>query len=112
MTDHHRRMLRLMEMKPSKFYDFTNATLERSILAPSIALLYLTQLVDEGFAILSGEFYAITEAGVTELEKPAQIVPAKTFCNAQMTTNYKSPAWPVRAGADQHLSFHSRGIGA
>lgn len=111
MNSHQIKFLRRMEQKPLAMRDFTNTTLDQSILAPNIVEMYLSELVKDGFAEVFGDKYCITDAGVVELEKPSQIVTARSYCNAQMTGEYRTPNWNLRAGADQHEQFKSRGHG-
>ena len=44
--------------------------------------------------------------------KPANLTPSITYGNASTGSQYTSPVWSVRAGADEHLEHASLPMGA
>jgi hypothetical protein len=80
--------------------------------APAV-LFNLTYLVEIGYAeepINPNGPYRITEAGQRYLDALPAAAPSRSFTQRAV---YVPQAWtPARSGADQHLLWKSRGIGA
>jgi predicted transcriptional regulator len=103
--------LRAISHAPRTMNHFT----AEGFLSPSVAKLYLDDLVLEGYVTEPPKqhgSYAITDAGRAYLASLPQVVPSRTHCAASMPSgSYVAPIWNVRAGGNDHARFSSRGIG-
>lgn len=112
MNDYKLRFLRLLSVEPRKFNDFTHGGSVHAGISPGVVAMYLSQLESDGLIEQKHGRYVITQLGIAALAQ-AQIVPGATYGNHSMPPgSYEPPKWePVRAGADDHKQFSSRGLG-
>ena len=80
-----------------------------SAIAPHVVEMYLTAMVDAGLIRLDGDIYSVTEAGADYLDSLPKMTPGPMYGPWSVKEKYKSPAWPARSGAFDHLRHKSLG---
>ena len=74
---------------------------------------HMELLEDLGYIARTGHrnevVYAITPQGERYLSSRPPVAQSRYVCNAAVSERYVPPAWPVRAGADDHKRARSLG---
>lgn len=80
--------------------------------APSVTENDFAKLMKAGYVSETAETYFITPDGENALSDAdaRQPAPSRAYCNASMTAPYTPSAWNVRAGAERHKEFSSKGL--
>lgn len=105
-------ILKACTRKPCKPEAFTHNTALNCNVSPRHVYRYLAELVADGLLEQSGDFYIATEEGVEQVTATPTIAASRQHCGASQP-NWTPPKWePSRPGANDHLRFSSRGIGA
>jgi hypothetical protein len=109
-TEFKHRMLRCIAASPRPLVFFTEGDVHATVAARHIEA-YAAEMVADGLIFEREAKFYITEAGQAYLDRPTVTAPARYFLNACMPPgSYQPPKVYVRAGADQHKQYSSRGV--
>lgn len=109
LNERERGLLRCIAVGPRTLHSFTHGP---APCAPHVIATYLDHMIEAGLIEKGRDTYSITEAGSALLASQPEIVPARYYGNASMSSAdpYRTAWKPVRAGADEHQRYRSRGV--
>jgi hypothetical protein len=112
LNDRELSILRCLAVAPRTQDSFTFGP---DPLSANAVRAYLKTLVEAEFIALPPRRdcgYPVTQEGLDHLARlRAETTPSRIWGNASTTVPYEPPVWNVRAGADQHRQYASRGLG-